>query len=111
MKFKLSKSRAKEFAKKMEETSKKYSFISTPYPIREGSFVGFYSIAREKEIYGVVKISSYGGGHRWDGESRNLHFFTILQADGKTVRVRGKNLYPFLIEHKPALSSRLETFL
>lgn len=100
MRFRLSKNKAKAFAQKIEQVHLEYRFIKTLHAIRIGCNVKWYSLAKNGVIEGTVTKSTYGGGTNWGGESRDLHFFTIQTKDG-FLRVRGKNLYPYLLEHSP----------
>jgi hypothetical protein len=104
MKYKLSKTKAKEFAIALNTATKDLKFISPKGAIRNGCFVKYFSVSQLKILSGTVSKSTYGGGESFFGGSKNLHFFTI-QTENGPVRVRGKNLYPFLLEHNQGAES------
>jgi hypothetical protein len=99
MKYKLSKTRSREFAIRLEKECAKRNFISAKGAIRTGCFIKWYSISQNQDLEGVVCKHRYGGGENSWGESRNLHYFTV-ETGSKKVVVRGKNLYPYLLQHK-----------
>lgn len=82
----------KEAYKSMLAEKAKYVYINTPHAIRTGCQVEFFSEYLAKVVRGVVKSHSYG-------RDRGQHTFTISVSDGTTLRVKGRNLYPNVIEH------------
>lgn len=64
---------------------------TTPYAIREGCYIEYYSLNKGSIIKGTVVNSSYGS-------ERGQHTFTIDTEEGK-VMVKGRNLYPNIINH------------
>jgi len=64
----------------------------TPYAIRKGCKVEYYSLNKGEIIKGEVIKDSYGA-------EKGQHTFTILQHDGCAVLVKGRNLYPNIIRH------------
>lgn len=83
--------------------------IKTNHPIRNGCKLKFYSMNKGEIIEGEVVNSSYGCGHytgqnNFTGEqlyTKGQHTFTILKEDGTKLLVKGRNLYPNLLEHIP----------
>jgi hypothetical protein len=65
---------------------------TTQYAIREGCYVKYYSMNRGEIISGTVVNSSYG-------IDKNQHTFTIQTENNDKVLVKGRNLYPNIIEH------------
>jgi len=89
-----------EYKEKMQEREK-LSVFTTPYAIREGCYVEFYSVNKGKVISGVVINSSYGA-------DRGQHTFTI-ESDGEKIMVKGRNLYPNMIRHIQGENSKIES--
>jgi hypothetical protein len=56
----------------------------------------------DKQLSGTVIRHSYG-------ELRGQHTFTILLTDGSKKRVKGRNLYPNLLDHIPNPNSEDRT--
>jgi hypothetical protein len=71
-----------------KESIKTYT---TPYAIRTGCYVEFYSMSRGEIISGFVINSSYG-------VDKGQHTFTI-DNNGEKVLVKGRNLYPNILKH------------
>ena len=66
--------------------------------IRTGCRLKFYSMNRGKVVSGEVIAHSYG-------TERNQHTFTVLTDCGERLMVKGRNLYPNIIEHKRGAES------
>lgn len=60
--------------------------------IRTGCKVKYYSLSRGAVISGEVVKHGYGS-------ERNQHTFTIASDCGEKIMVKGRNLYPNIIEH------------
>jgi hypothetical protein len=74
---------------------------TTHAAIREGCYVKFYSMNKGRIIAGHVINSSYGS-------DKGQHTFTI-DENGEKILVKGRNLYPNIIEHIQGLQSKLES--
>jgi len=79
-----------EYRQKMQE-KEQLGVYTTPYPIRTGCHVTFYCISKGCEVSGYVVNHSYGA-------DRGQHTFTIDWM-GDKVLVKGRNLYPNIIQH------------
>lgn len=90
--WKPNKAQREAYAKKMQEAEEKYTFISSPYPIRVGCMVEWVDKSTCSVYKGEVRISTYG--------SDNQHTFTI-DTDRGTKCVKGRNLYSRLLRHSP----------
>jgi hypothetical protein len=75
--------------------------MTTHTAIREGCWVKYYSMSKGGIVEGYVINSSYGS-------DKGQHTFTI-DWDGEKVLVKGRNLYPNIIEHKQGETSIKET--
>ena len=84
------------YIEKMKEKESLNTF-TTNKAIRNGCFVSFYSAYHGKVISGNVVANSYG-------ENTNQHTFTI-QDETTKYKVKGRNLYNSLLEHKPGEES------
>lgn len=71
------------------------STIKSNGAIRKGCYVKYYNTNRGEIIDGVVTGSSYG-------KDKGQHTFTI-----GGIKVKGRNLYPNLIEHVQGEDSKL----
>lgn len=91
--WKPSKAQKEEYKRKMQEKESLNTY-TTPHAIRKGCFVKYYNVNQGCIISGVVTSESYG-------KDKGQHTFTI---DG--VRVKGRNLYPNIIEHKQGEESK-----
>jgi len=72
----------------------------TSHAIRNGCKLKYYSLSKGKIIEGEVISNSYG-------RETNQHTFTILTNLNEKILVKGRNLYPNIIEHIPGELSRL----
>lgn len=66
--------------------------------IRTGCRIKYYSVNRGNVISGEVVKHSYGS-------ERNQHTFTVLSECGEKIMVKGRNLYPNIIEHSQGAES------
>ncbi len=66
--------------------------MGTHAAIRVGCYVKYYSLNKGEIIEGTVITSSYG-------EDKGQHTFNIKTNLGETIMVKGRNLYPNIIEH------------
>lgn len=73
---------------------------TTNFAIRKGCFVEYYSTNKGRVIKGMVINSSYGA-------DRGQHTFTIETTEGEKILVKGRNLYPNIINHIPGEDSRM----
>ena len=92
--FKLSKTKAREFARRMSEQEAEHNFIDSNGPLREGCYVKFVRKSDGSIISGIIETSSYGA-------KRGQHTFNI-----NGVLVKGRNLYDRLLEHIPGEISK-----
>ena len=88
-KWKPSASQKAAYKAKMEEKESLKTY-TTPYAIRVGCYVEYYSINLGYVIKGTVINESYG--------ETGQHTFSIKSEYG-TVLVKGRNLYPNIINH------------
>ena len=88
-----SKSSAREYAELQEKIRDQFTFIQTDYPIRKGCWVKWVNHTDGVVLSGYVNKSTY----RSDGQ----HSFSIRLDDGGFKTVMGRNLYQYLLEHKP----------
>ena len=65
---------------------------TTNHAIRNGCKLKYYSMNRGEIIEGIVINNSYG-------IDKNQHTFTILTNTDEKILVKGRNLYPNIIEH------------
>ena len=79
------------YIEKIKEKENLNTF-TTNKAIRNGCFLKFYSISKGKVIEGNVVKESYG-------EKTGQHTFTIEECDVNKVIVKGRNLYPNMLEH------------
>ena len=79
------------YIEKIKEKENLNTF-TTNKAIRNGCFLKFYSISKGKVIEGNVVKESYG-------ERTGQHTFTIEECNGNKVIVKGRNLYPNILEH------------
>ena len=93
MRYKWKPSRVQKdaYIQKLKEKESLNTF-TTNKAIRNGCFLKFYSISKGKVIEGNVVKESYG-------EKTGQHTFTIEECDGNKVIVKGRNLYPNMLEH------------
>ena len=89
--WKPNKSQKTEYIAKIQE-KESLNIFTTNKAIRNGCFIKFYSISKGKVIEGNVVKESYG-------EKIGQHTFTIEECDGNKVIVKGRNLYPNMLEH------------
>ena len=59
----------KKYAEKMREAEEKFTFISSPYPLREGCYVEYVDKATNEIICGTITKSTY--------QRDNQHRFTL----------------------------------
>lgn len=81
----------REYIEKIKEKESLNTF-TTNKAIRNGCFLKFYSISKGRIIEGTVIKESYG-------EKTGQHTFTIEECDGNKIIVKGRNLYPNMLEH------------
>lgn len=98
--WKPNKAQKQAYIEKMNEKNS-LPIIVASGAIRVGCYVRYYSIASGCEISGLVIKSSYG-------KLTNQHTFTI-NNNGMKVNVKGRNLYPNLLEHIQGEQSKIET--
>ena len=79
------------YIEKIKEKENLNTF-TTNKAIRNGCFLKFYSISKGKIIEGNVIKESYGG-------KTGQHTFTIEECNGNKVIIKGRNLYPNMLEH------------
>ena len=117
-KYRPSKTDARAYYENCEWFEKNHKTLGG-YAIRKGDWIRFYSPSKDKVFSGIVNSHWYEE-RPFEGMERayeeggadipTLHRFSILldSADGnrKFHRVRGKNLYPFLIEIRKADGSK-----
>lgn len=63
-----------------------------------GSF--FRGRSRGAKFTGTIRLSGVVERHSY-GADRGQHTFSIRLTDGSLKRVKGRNLYPHLVEHSP----------
>jgi hypothetical protein len=80
------------------EEKESLNVITTPYVIREGCYVEYYSMSKGTIICGYIIKSSYGS-------EKNQHTFTINTGNEK-ICVKGRNIYPNIIKHIPGVISK-----
>ena len=105
-------SQRREYAEKMKQ-KEELPIVSSDKAIRNGCFVSFYSAYHGKVINGNVINNSYGSGsflgqNNYTGEqlySKGQHTFTIQDNEGKKYKIKGRNLYDSLLEHRPGEES------
>lgn len=83
-------SQKREYIERIKEKETLNTF-TTNKAIRNGCFIKFYSLSKGRVIEGKVIKESYG-------EKTGQHTFTIEENDQKII-VKGRNLYPNLLEH------------
>ena len=76
--------------------------LGTHAAIRVGCRVKYYSLNKGSIIEGEVINSSYG-------TDKGQHTFTILTETGEKIMVKGRNLYPNIIEHIQGEESKNQT--
>ena len=94
MRWKPNRFQRDEYARRCQEAKENHIFIESNGPIRKGCFVKYFSVNKNCVIEGEVTNDSYGS-------SQGQHTFTI-----DSLCVKGRNLYPWLIEHKPGEKSK-----
>lgn len=92
--WKPSKAEVEAYKEKLKE-KESLPIFTTPHAIRKGCYIRYYNITHGKIIEGTVTNESYGS-------KKGQHTFTI---DG--IKVKGRNLYPNIIEHVQGLASQL----
>ena len=80
-----------EYIEKIKEKENLNTF-TTNKAIRNGCFLKFYSISKGRIIEGNVIKESYG-------DLTGQHTFTIQEEGGDKIIVKGRNLYPNMLEH------------
>lgn len=100
-KWKPSKAQVAEYKAKCAEREA-ISPRGTNYAIRTGCFVKFYSMNTGSVIEGQVISESYGA-------DKGQHTFTIDLGGGEKLLVKGRNLYPNIIEHTQGILSKLKS--
>lgn len=85
-KWKPSQAQKEAYKERMQEKESLRTY-TTPHAIRIGCYVKYYNVNKGEVIEGEVTGSSYGA-------DKGQHTFTV---DG--VRVKGRNLYPNIINH------------
>lgn len=95
--YRISKEQKAKFAKRYAKRDEICN--GTPFAIREGCKLKFYNINSDKIQSGVVIRHSYG-------PKTNQHTFTLDIGDS-LVRVKGRNLYPSVIQHERGAESHL----
>jgi len=93
MKYRWKPNRAEKdaYIEKIKEKENLNTF-TTNKAIRNGCFLKFYSISKGRVVEGNVIKESYG-------EKTGQHTFTIEECNGNKVIVKGRNLYPNVLEH------------
>lgn len=76
--------------------------MGTSAAIRVGCWVKYYSLNKGYIIEGTVIASSYG-------DDNEQHTFTIETNLGDKIMVKGRNLYPNIIEHIQGAISKKES--
>jgi hypothetical protein len=89
-KWKPNATQKREYHEKMLQRES-LNVCTTTHAIREGCWVKFFSTNKGKILEGYVINSSYG-------DIKNQHTFTI-DCDGVKLMVKGRNLYPNILEH------------
>lgn len=100
-KWKPNKAQKEAYKQKMQERDL-LPIIKSSKAIREGCEVEFYSTNKGTIIKGKVINSSYG-------KDKNQHTFTI-DDNGKKLLVKGRNLYPNLLQHIQGDISKKESY-
>ena len=90
-KWKPSAAQRADYAQTMREADK-YSFIQSPHPIRTGDTVEFFDISTGGLVLGKIERHSYG-------KDRGQHTFSVRTDNGFLRLIKGRNLYPRLINH------------
>ena len=67
-----------------------------------GSF--FRGRSKGAKYTGTLRLSGVVERHSY-GQERGQHTFSVRLTDGTLKRVKGRNLYPHLVEHVPAADS------
>ena len=91
-------SQKREYIEKMKEKESLNTFTAQK-AIRNGCFLKFYNIAQGRIVEGNVIKESYG-------EKTGQHTFTIEEYNGNKIIVKGRNLYPNMLEHIPGEISK-----
>jgi len=91
-------SQKREYIEKMKEKENLNTF-TTNKAIRNGCFLKFYSVSKGRIVEGNVIKESYG-------EKTGQHTFTIEEYNGNKIIVKGRNLYPNMLEHIPGEISK-----
>lgn len=83
----------------------RYNFIKPQGPIRVGCHVEYINIESDNlhKVIGTVVKEEYL-------DITNHHIFTIQTLGGDKFTVKGSNLYPYLILHKPGSESRKQSY-
>ena len=95
-KWKPNATQKKEYRERMQERET-LDIRNTPHAIRNGCYVKFFSTNRGNILEGYVINSSYG--------SQGQHTFTI-DCNGVKIMVKGRNLYPNILEHTQGEESK-----
>jgi len=91
-KWKPNKAQKEAYKRKLQD-KENYNTYTTSLPIRTGCYVKYYNLNLGEVVQGNVTNHSYGS-------KTGQHTFTI-----GGVKVKGRNLYPNIIEHKPGEES------
>lgn len=96
-KWKPSAAQRAAYAAAMREANS-YDFIRSNGPIRTGDFVEFFDASVSSLVSGRIERHSYGA-------DQGQHTFSVrLAGSGELRLIKGRNLYPRLTEHKPAIT-------
>jgi hypothetical protein len=106
-------SQRKAFKERLKERDTYFTTIKSNGAIRNGCYIKYYSLSRGKIIEGTVINNSYGAGKvnidtsslNFSTLSKGQHTFTILTPEKEKVLVKGRNLYPNLLQHIPGEES------
>lgn len=91
-------SQKSEYAAKMKAKESEPTH-TTSYAIRTGCKLVFFSVKTGKRETGEVLRDSYGS-------NKGHHTFSILTKDSGLILIKGRNLYPNIIEHIQGLKSK-----
>lgn len=90
-KWKPNASQKREYSERMKEKDR-LPIIKTVAALRTGCKIKYYSTNEGEILMGEIFKHSYG-------VERYQHTFTVLLDNGEKKLVKGRNLYPNLLEH------------
>lgn len=97
-KWKPNATQRREYAEKMRERES-LPITQSNGAIRTGCKLKFYSTNKGETIQGEVIKHSYGA-------DKGQHTFIVMQTNGEKIMVKGRNLYPNILEHEQGQESK-----